>query len=364
MRNFTIEVLAAALLTGGCASAGKATAEAAARSPSADARFRVETVVESIARPWSINFAPDGRLFYTQRDAGSIGVLHPETREIRTLISLSGVRAEGEAGLLGLELDPEFSANGSVYVCYSTRQGETPINRVSRFTYSQNKLSGEKNLIEMPSGILHAGCRLAATPDGFLFISMGEGFEGKRSQDLKNLGGKILRIKTDGSIPSDNPFPGSAVWTYGHRNPQGLAFQPGTGKLWSTEHGPETDDELNLIKKGLNYGWPNCRGESKCFGKYEPAVKSYYPQETVAISDMVFYTGEKFPEWKGNILFVTLKTGRLYRVVLEGEPDKPKVKKDEILIDGTYGRLRDVTVGPEGSVYIATEGSILRISPK
>jgi glucose/arabinose dehydrogenase len=194
---------------------------------------------------------------------------------------------------------------------------------------------------------------------------MGEAGQAEGAQDLNYRGGKIFRLNLDGSIPADNPFKDSAVWSFGHRNPQGLRFRPGTDELWSTEHGPDTQDELNLIVKGGNYGWPICRGIDKCpsVKNYQAAKAEFDHNDTVATSDLIFYSGKAFPAWKGSILFVTLKTGRLYRVTLDGD----KVAKSEILIDDKYGRLRDLVEGPDGSLYMSTDNgddSILRLSPK
>jgi len=173
------------------------------------------------------------------------------------------------------------------------------------------------------------------------------------------------RLNLDGTVPDDNPFKDSAVWSLGHRNPQGLRFRPGTDELWSTEHGPDTQDELNLIVKGGNYGWPSCRGTDKCpsIENYHAAKAEFDRNDTIATSDLIFDDGKAFPQWKGSILFVTLKTGRLYRVTLDGD----KVAKSEVLLEQKYGRLRSIAEGPDGAIYISTDNgndAILRLSPK
>ncbi|MGC8880223.1 MAG: PQQ-dependent sugar dehydrogenase [Anaerolineae bacterium] len=355
--------------------------------------FVVETVKENVYLPWSLNFAPDGHLLFTSRDTGEIHALNVSTGELVTFTPPLPIRVGGEGGLLGMELDPDFAQNGVLYVCYSTAvtttfsaylpaisahgilaaahtlpaASEIVVNRLSRLVLSSTQLREEQVLLTMPYALRHNGCRIVVSPDehGYLFVSMGDAAEADRAQDLNSLSGKILRINRDGTIPSDNPFPGSPVWTLGHRNPQGLAFQPGTGWLWSTEHGPNTRDELNIIKKGKNYGWPICLGEqATCpVENYEPAVKEFYSDQTIAISDLVFYTGSAFPEWQGDIFFVTLKTGRLYRLRVNGE----QVVQEEILVDNTYGRLRDIVVGPDGFIYFSTDArdqaKILRLKP-
>lgn len=344
-----------------------ACAGLAAQQP---AGFRVETVKSGLERPWSLNFAGDGRLLFTGRYGGELSALNVGSGAV-TRLGTVDVRAEGEGGLLGLALDPDFAENNTVYMCYSygpTSQAGRggPKNRLSSFTLANGRLTSERKLLdEMPGWWNHNGCRVIVGPDNKLYASMGDAAEPALAQRLDSRGGKVFRINRDGSVPTDNPFPNSPVWTLGHRNVQGLAFEPGTGRLWATEHGPNADDELNVLKKGRNYGWPTCQGTEACGGiqNYEAAVKSYTPQATVAMSDMAFYTGSAFPAWRGNLFFVTLKTGRLYRLVLDGE----RVSREEILINEDYGRLRDVTVGADGFLYLATDNGansrILRLRP-
>jgi len=349
--------------------------------------FEIEVVKENVYLPWSLNFAPDGRLFFTSRDTGEIHALDVTTGDLVTFTPRLPARAGGEGGLLGMELDPDFAQTGVLYVCYSTATQYLPViralnttavahawpatsdlavNRLSRLVLSGTQLRDEQVLFTMPHGPRHNGCRVLVSPDErYLFISMGDAAEDDRAQNLNSLSGKILRINRDGSIPADNPFPGSPIWTLGHRNPQGLAFQPDTGWLWSTEHGPDTRDELNIIKKGENYGWPICLGvQPTCsVANYEPAVREFYSDRTIAISDLVFYTGSAFAQWQGDIFFVTLKTGRLYRLEVDGE----EVVQEEILVNNTYGRLRDIAVGPDSYIYFSTDAldkaKILRMKP-
>ncbi|MEO6063054.1 MAG: PQQ-dependent sugar dehydrogenase [Thermoflexales bacterium] len=329
--------------------------------------WRVETVIEGVDRPWSLNFAPDGRLFFTSRDTGVISALDVARGSVTAFAGLPRVRVGGEAGLLGMALDPAFAQTGWLYACYSYASGGQALNRLSRFTLRDRALGSELVLIDaMPGATFHNGCRVIVGPDGLLYASMGEASERALAQNATSLGGKTFRIKPDGTIPADNPFGNSPVWTIGHRNPQGLAFHPLTGALWSTEHGPEKRDELNVIVGGKNYGWPTCEGTAPVCGaitNYVPAIRQYEDSATIAISDLVFYTGDAFPAWRNQIFFVSLKTGRLYRVVLDGE----RVVDQEILIDNTYGRLRDITVGPDGFIYFSTDavdGKILRLRPR
>lgn len=333
----------------------------------AQTQFRVETLASHQDRPWSLQRSGDD-LYYTNRDSGELKRLKiPSLRAGKEAVTeilgrLNALRVEGEAGMLGLALDPGFPGNKKLYICYSSWDKSKPDNIVARFSLASGKLREEKEYLRTGGFTVHNGCRLAVSPDKrHLFITMGDNLNSASAQDPGSNSGKIHRLLLDGTIPPDNPFPHSSVWTYGHRNPQGIAFDPRTGKLWSTEHGPDTNDEINLIEKGKNYGWPECLGATNCGNpKFTPALRSYYPDRTIAPSNLIFYEGNLFPDWKGNILFVTLKTGRLYRLVLEGE----KIAKDEILVDNDFGRLRDIAEDGNGALLIATESKILRLTPK
>jgi len=346
-----------ALVVAGAAAAGAVQAQ----------DFKIETALRGLEYPWSLDFAPDGTLYITERP-GKLVHFDPTTGKVAEIGGVPKVRAEGEAGMLGMALDPKFADNGFVYLCYSTHDSKAnPSNRLSRFRLNTDRLTAEKVLVDdLPGATYHNGCRVIVAPDqAHLFFSMGEAGRAEQAQSLDYLGGKIFRINLDGSIPVDNPFQGSPVWTYGNRNPQGLRFRPGTDEFWSTEHGPDTQDELNLIVKGGNYGWPKCRGIDPCPGlqDYHPAIAEFDHRDTVATSDLIFYDGKLFPEWKGDILFVTLKTGRLYHIRLDGQ----KVAKTEILIDNRFGRLRDIAEAPDGALLISTDNGddvILRLTPK
>ena len=213
---------------------------------------------------------------------------------------------------------------------------------MSRFQLSGTQLGGETFIVDdMPGASIHDGCRLAFGPDGNLYITMGDAGNPQLAQDPTSLAGKILRVEPDGAIPAGNSS-GTAVWTLGHRNPQGLGFHPQTGRLYSTEHGPASDDEVNLIEEGNNYGWPDAMG-TDATPPYTPALIAYTP--TLAIAGMAIYQGTVFPAWQGDLLFVSLKAGELHRLQLN--PDG-SVAGDEILIDNSYGRLRDVGVAIVG----------------
>jgi aldose sugar dehydrogenase len=365
--------------------------------------FTIERVKENLTTPWSINFAPDGSLYFTSRDSTKVTVsrLNVGTGVVTKYeTSASNVRDEGEGGVLGMEFAPDFATSNKIFVCYSYYKGSTVSNanrrnRLSSFVISGNTLTSEDILFDNMLGWSnHNGCRVANGPDGKLYFTMGDAADynadadgagdpagdGTGNGDFKaqvkdSLAGKIFRINYDKSIPSDNPFfatssgAARAVWSYGHRNPQGLAFQPGTDALWSTEHGPNIRDELNVIEKSKNYGWPTCTGTvATCsnYTDYKPAVAQYEPDSstTIAASDIAFFNANSFPEWRGSLLMVSLKTGRIYRLTLNGQ----SVASEQRLAENEYGRLRDVTVGPDGFIYFATDQStnstIYRIKPQ
>jgi glucose/arabinose dehydrogenase len=329
--------------------------------------FKVETAARGLEHPWSLSLSAQGGLYFTER-GGKLARLDLKSGEVSRITGLPEPRAQAEAGTLGLALDPQFAENGIVYICYSTRDAnDNPSNRLSRFKLVSQQLTAETVLLDdMPGASYHNGCRVIVSPDvAHLFFSMGDAGKARGAQDLDYRGGKIFRLNLDGSVPADNPFKDSPVWSLGHRNPQGLRFRPGTDELWSTEHGPDTQDELNLIVKGGNYGWPACRGTDKCpsIENYQAAKAEFDRNDTVATSDLIFYDGKAFPQWKDSILFVTLKTGRLYRVTLDGD----KVASSEVLLEQKYGRLRSIAEGPDGAIYISTDNGadvVLRLSPK
>ncbi|MGQ9550601.1 MAG: PQQ-dependent sugar dehydrogenase [Roseiflexus sp.] len=345
--------------------------------------YEIEVVKTGLDRPWSINFAPDERLFFTARNSGRLYALSIATGEVHTFSGLppSRFRAENEAGMLGMALDPDFADNGWAYICYAYfDESNNRKSRLSRFTVDTGAMLVRDEFVlidDMAGATHHNGCRVVVSPDNrYLFVSMGDALNPPLAQDLASTAGKTFRIRKDGSIPSDNPFyaagqlPRALIWTLGHRNHQGLAFHPTTGDLWSTEHGPDIMDELNVLIAGRNYGWgwgdpPRyCLGTVNCddVPDFMAPVAVFNADSTVATSDMTFYTGSAFPEWNGDLFFVTLKTGRLYRLKINDRT----IVEQEILINGQYGRLRDVTVGPDGFLYIstdATSATLLRIRP-
>lgn len=310
----------------------------------------LETVLTGLEVPWGLAFAPDGDLWLTERP-GRIRVLSGSV-----LHTLADTAAVGESGLHGIALHPAFPDEPYVYVYQTHAVGRGLRNRVLRFRYdAAAQTLAEQTIIldDIPGANIHDGGQLAFGPDGLLYITTGDAADPALAQDPDSLAGKVLRIAPDGSIPPDNPFgPDSPVWSYGHRNPQGLAFHPVTGALYSTEHGSSGLDELNLILPGRNYGWPEVRGPDH--GPYEPPLETYDP--TTPPGAAAFYTGPYEP-WRGSLFFGTLsfstESGRHLRRV-ELADDGRTVLASEPLYRNEFGRIRAVAMGPDGCLYFGT----------
>jgi glucose/arabinose dehydrogenase len=319
--------------------------------------LNVESVVRDLATIWAIDFAPDGRIFLTER-SGRIrtvrdGVLDPEP-----WMSIDVVES-GESGLMGLALDKEFATNGFVYVAYTyATSGGGLQNRLVRLREDRGTGRGVFDSVlldDARGGRVHDGARVKIGPDGKLYWTMGESGSQDLAQSLDTLNGKILRLNLDGSIPADNPFPGSPIYSYGHRNPQGLAWQPGTGLLFALDHGPSGQqsccDEVNLILPGQNYGWPRASGDQVAEGTVPPLIQSGPNRDTIwAPGGATFVTGGP---WVGSLLFVGLRGESLYRVTLDPAGQRSVVGLERHL-QGQYGRLRDVVEGPDGALYLST----------
>ena len=327
--------------------------------------FSIDVLIKGLDTPWAIDFAPDGRIFITER-GGRIRVLERGHLRPDPWMTLD-VASSGEAGLLGLALDPRFAQNFFLYVAYTYRTASGKMqNRLVRLREDAKSGKGQldKVLIDnVAAANNHDGGRVKFGPDGKLYWSMGDAQESPRAQTLSSLNGKILRLNPDGSTPKDNPFANSYVYSYGHRNPQGLAWQPRTGRLYATEHGPSgfqgcCRDEVNFIEPGKNYGWPEVRGDETREGMI-PSVIHAGTSETWGPAGASFAT--RGP-WAGSLLFTGLRGQTLYRLPLD--PNDPrKTGQLERHFSRRFGRLRDVVEGPDGNLYLLTSNRDGRGSP-
>jgi glucose/arabinose dehydrogenase len=317
---------------------------------------QVDIFVSGLDTPWAIDFAPDGRVFVSER-AGRIRVIKDGKLVAEPWMTLD-VNEVGEAGLLGLALDPQFAQNRYVYVAYTDRSPQGGMrNRLVRLREDPATGKGvmDRLLVDnVPAATTHDGGRVRFGPDGKLYWTMGDVQNMASAQDVTALTGKILRIDRDGNIPADNPTPGSPIYSYGHRNPQGLAWQPGTGRLYATEHGPSGDkgccqDEVNWVEPGKNYGWPTITGDQQRAGMVSPVIQST-TSETWAPSGATFVTTGP---WRDLMLFTGLRGQTLYRLTLDPSDPRKVVRLDK-LFAGQYGRMRDVAQGPDGAIYLLT----------
>lgn len=343
--------------------------------------IQVNTIAEGLENVWSLAFLPDGNMLVTEKP-GRMRIVTPNGKLGEPLQGLPKIYNQGQAGLLDVVLAPDFASSKKIYFSYSEpdEKGKNST-AVSFATLNGNKLENVTRIFSQQPKIdsgAHFGSRLVWKEDGTLFITLGDRYSEKdKAQTLDNHQGKVVRVNADGSIPGDNPFvktPGALpeIWSYGHRNMQGAAINPLTKKLWTGEHGPQGGDELNIDEAAKNYGWPVITyGENYGGGKIgegthkegmEQPIYKWVP--SIATAGFLFYTGDKFPQWKNNILLASLKEETLVRLVLDGD----KIVKEERLLKKELGqRLRSVVQGPDGLIYLVTDeskGKILQVSPQ
>ncbi|MFN2532703.1 MAG: PQQ-dependent sugar dehydrogenase [Pyrinomonadaceae bacterium] len=335
-------------------------------SPQTQSKFSVQTVVSGLQVPWSIVWGPDGRMLFTERP-GRVRVFENGKLRPDPLFTVPDVEPSGESGLMSIALHPQFASNHLLYLSYAYA-GDGKRVRVVRYRETPQGFTDLKVIIEnVPAAQFHAGCRIRFGPDGKLYVTTGDATERALAQRLDSLAGKTLRLNDDGSVPSDNPFVGQEnvrpeIWSYGHRNAQGLDWQPTSNLMFQTEHGPSGfdgpggGDEVNIVERGKNYGWPLIHHKESRAGLESPLLE-YTP--ACAPASGAFYRGSAFPQFKGNFFFGCLRGERLIRVVLDGR----KVVTQEDLLSGKYGRIRDVAEGPDGLLYISTSNRDGRGSP-
>jgi glucose/arabinose dehydrogenase len=282
--------------------------------------------------------------------------VNPTTGAVIPLLTVSEVQSNGEGGMLGMALHPNFSSNPYVYVAYNYNSGSYR-EKIVRFTYNGTTLINPTTIIDnIAASSIHNGCRLLITPDLKLLITTGDAANQSNPQNVNSLNGKVLRLNLDGTIPSDNPIAGNPLWSYGHRNAQGLVLA--NGILYSSEHGPDTDDEINIIEKGRNYGWPTVRGycdnsgeQSFCTANnVKEPIMAWTP--TIAACGLDYYNSNQIPQWKNSLLLVALKNARLYQMKLSAT--YTSIIETNEYFTNKYGRLRDICISPDGKVYLSS----------
>jgi len=346
---------------------------------SEEATFRVVQTVDSLENPWGVDWLPDGRTLITERG----GTMYLVDGNQRTALSgVPDVWAENQGGLLDVAVAPDYEDSGWIYFTYSKKEGETGGTVLSRAKLDGTSLTSVEEVYRQTPFLepdYHFGSRISFHEDGTMYVTLGE--RGQRREETVDIPtptasvGTIVRLNMDGSVPEDNPFVGSdegldEVYSYGHRNQQGMAVHSETGEVWQTEHGPHGGDELNLVEAGNNYGWPDVSygdtysDQTPIGGETAPGITDpvEYWDPSPAFSGMTIYAGEQFPDWQGDFLLGALAHQKILRVdVSDGE-----VTEEEELIRNEIGRIRDVVTGPDGNVYVLTDmpnGGLYRLEP-
>jgi len=343
-----------------------------------DHAFRVVTLVRGLEHPWSVAFLPDGRMLVTERE-GRLRVVRDGRLDPQPVSGLPNVAARGQGGLFDVVLHPNFAANGLVYLSYVARGADGVGTELARGRLAGARLENVQVLFrQTPKGSTgrHFGGRIVFDRAGYVYLTLGDRGEMERAQRPNDHAGSVIRLHDDGRVPADNPFVGRPGWkpekyTLGNRNMQGAALHPETGLLWTHEHGPQGGDEVNVMRAGVNYGWPVITfgvnygigtkiGEGTAKPGMAQPIHTWVP--SIAPSGMAFYTGDAFPRWRGNLFVGALRDRMLVRLVLDGE----KVVREERLLQGVLGRIRDVRTGPDGLIYLLSDesdGVLARIEP-
>lgn len=351
-------VLVAALLAAGCTtSPGPEAGDLPDHDDASDDALSV--LASGLDTVWELAFADDGRVFFTERP-GRVRMIDADGELQREPWARIDAAESGESGLMGLVLHPDFPDDRRVYLSYSYAAPAGVRNRIVSLTDEGTRGTNERVLVDaIPGASFHDGSRLAFGPGGKLYATTGDAGLPQNSQDPSSTAGKVLRIEPDGRVPADNPSPGSYVWTKGHRNPQGLVVHPDTGRLYATEHGPENHDEVNLLVRDANYGWPIVRGRDSTAG-FTPSLWTSGPDGTIAPA------GAAFVHAPGSALdrafvFGTLKGThlRLFQFASDGRT----IEAEEVLFDDAFGRIRAVVWGPDGALYLGTSNKDGRGTP-
>ncbi len=320
--------------------------------PVGEKEYIVDTLATGLIVPWAFSFPDSNTIMFTER-SGKVRLMRNGQLIEKPLLQLAEINTTKKMGMLGLCLHPDFSNNSYVYVAYNYTGDKTTYLRVVRYRFNIDTLLNPLIIVDsIYANQNHTGCRLKFGPDKKLYITTGDADRPALAQDLKFLNGKILRVNDDGSIPPDNPFirndtARKEIWTYGHRNTQGIDFQQGTNEMYNSEHGPTGGDEINLIEKGKNYGWPVIHHDETRAGMVTPLFQ-YTP--SIGPSEIVFYNANTFPQWQGKLLLASLRGEAITLIELT---DK-KIVSQQYIVHHEYGRIRALAVGPDGYLYFST----------